>query len=1163
MVTFLKFALGLVLFVITFACVELLLSESWDREGMESHDWLSRSTRMISAELLIATVLVLSLVTIFSVPAIKEEIFVEWSTLGLANVIRLIAAFGLNFFPGYIILAIVGKHELGRLSELITSYFLSLFVLTITGFVSAHIIGVVDGFFLNAFFLVCIALIAVYLFKHFLHKKSRVENSKNFISHRTDFGKRLPILLVGLAVAFMGIWLWWMYSSIGFFIGPPGSDMWRVHNVAQTFLDYQSFRWLHGPWWFSLYLACFTVISGVPSVNAYLALYPLIALSVLSFYLMASNFFKDKRIASISTLSYAIFSGPAWLYALYLRDFNPVISYDKWVQIVFKTGDKFLYQSWYPAFVVGFNAAVVAYASLWWMMYAIWRLDLGNKSNFFLMSIIFVLSYLFHGVDAIVFVVYLAALLMICFLTQNIEGTRRVRLVALSALTGLGIVAFLDVSMTPQYDYFNSISLYALSSRWYYFNSPSFYILTFSLVSIIALTHGKFVESRLMQLHNLIYKKLAPKYASALRRRLAEAVYYLYGVSLLVFVIQFHYLTVATTGYGPVPWYVYPVIGGIPTFLGFAGIVIVLLKWNDIQTKVRDILGFCALSILLLLVFGQTVSFVNEQFFFTRFWERRTLNYIHPVMSLLMAYAMVTLLSPVSVKKPQGIKHLAKICLVSVLTALIVLSSVSSTLIAGDFESRVFFATKPTDEELEALKFLHYSLPLGYKTAYLTRSTGLDYIRAFASDKWTEDRYLWLGQYHHSPSSILSAIRHADIKFLYINRLRDSGELEKNLFLQQLVKVLPKEFENAEVTIYSIPPLRSPAPSSLLGLISSEGKTGETYDTYVLWFMSLMMSGYSYSVITNASDADVFNASETVIVPYDPLPIEQGQLLDWVYNGGHLIMSNTNPYGVFAEMFGLTSKISLVNCDSTENWRALAKRGEISLETTLKVEGAASLRMQNNQSSWEEWIYTPPTSWNLSRYEYLGIWVYGTGGGPRWYLYFTDLNGNERYFSYDLSIFDSATGTYEPSFLGWKLHLIPIREYWGVLDLSAVKNLRIVTGAKLPVNMLIDEIFAFERSKERSVVGVNGIEGMVSIDLPNIEVESLSLGGDAMVIANYTRDGVPVAPFAIQKDLGSGKVTYLNADSFYKSILSEGSVFKAPHEILVKILEIVGIEKPP
>ena len=346
-------------------------------------------------------------------------------------------------------------------------------------------------------------------------------------------------------------------------------------------------------------------------------------------------------------------------------------------------------------------------------------------------------------------------------------------------------------------------------------------------------------------------------------------------------------------------------------------------------------------------------------------------------------------------------------------------------------------------------------------------------------------------------------------------------------------------------------------------MIAPEESEGAAYDAYVLWFLTLMMSGYPYNVILESSNMVLPNATKTVIMPYDPLLVKAGQLLDWVTKGGHLIVSNTNPYGMSSELFGLTSKVSLVGCDSLENWKPLIKRGEISLETSLKVEGAASLRLQNNQSSWEEWVYSPPTPWDLSGYEYFGIWVYGTGGGPIWYLYLTDSNGNENYFRYDLSVFDSVTRTYVPSFTGWKLYLIPIKEYYGHLDLSTINKLRIVTGSRLPVNILIDGIFALAESEERSPVLANGILGAVNVDLPSVEVKALSPSKDAKLVANYTENGIPVTPFAIQKDFGSGTVTYLNINSLYESILSERSGWASPHEILSEILNLIGVQAQP
>jgi hypothetical protein len=493
-----------------------------------------------------------------------------------------------------------------------------------------------------------------------------------------------------------------------------------------------------------------------------------------------------------------------------------------------------------------------------------------------------------------------------------------------------------------------------------------------------------------------------------------------------------------------------------------------------------------------------------------------------------------------------------------------VLSSVSSTLIAGDFALHGYFGASVTEEELQALRYLHYSLPKGFNTGYLARYSGYYYIRSFANDKWIPDPHLWLGQFSYSPGRVISAIRKADIKFLYLNHMRDLQVLKKNLFIQQLIKVLPVEFNNSEVTIYSIPSLQFPSKTASLRLTSPGEKRGAMYDAHVLWSLTLMMREYPYGVISNISDPANLDGAESIIVPYDPLPIEgeTEQLWEWVSNGGHLILSNTNPYGMFSKLVGLISKVSLVNCDSAENWKTAYKiRGEILVEDAVKIEGNASLRFKNDQSSWEEWIYTPPTPWNLSGYEYLGVWVYGTGGGPKWLLYLTDSNDVKDYYRYDLSVFNYKTKTWVANFTGWKLHLIPIEQYFSGLNLSAIKELRMVTGDQMPVNILIDDIFVLEENDKELPMGIaDGIRGTIKIDLPVIEVEGLTPSVDVRVIANYTLSGVPVAPFAIQKDLGSGKVTYLNANLLYQSILSGSSGFSSPYGVLVKILEMIGVE---
>jgi hypothetical protein len=1168
MVTSLKFALGIILFLITFIVGELLLSKDYVVSGTERrHDYSESIGGGAMWESGLVGVFVFSLIIIFLVPSMKGEIFIEWAALELPYVARMIAAFSLNFLPGYVILSIVGKPKLNRLPKLITSYLLSLFVLMITGFVSAKLSGLVNDFFLMAFLLVCIVLAVAYFLKRLLRKRV-LDNPKTHGALPLSFKRVLPTLLVGLAIAFIGIWLLWMYSSIGFLIGAPGTDMWRQHGYAQTFLDYRAFLWINSPWWFNLYLACFIVLAGVPSANAYFALYPLIVLPVLSFHIMAFGFLKNKKMASLATLSYAIFSGPVWLYALYLRDFGPV-SYDAWMPILYEAADKFLNQGRYPPFLIGFTSTSVAYTSLWWIMYAIFQLDLREKFNFFLMTVTVAMSYLIHGVEPVIFIVYLAALLFVFLFTRNDKGKKQVRFAALSVIAALAMVSVIELSLTPQYDYFHSFTrsfahLFMIQmGRYYYLGSSSFSLLALTSSLIFVTTYIKAIETKLMRLNQLVSEKLAPKYSSSLKRNFVEIIFYLYGVALIVWLLLYPSFSTAAFE-GAVPWYLYPVAGGVPFLFGLMGVSILVLRWGSIERKVRDILAFTAIAMILLFFFGQGVSFVNERFFYTGFRERRTLSYIHPMMSILMAYALVTLLGRGHKKKGVSVKYLARIGIISFLTSLIVLSSVSSTLIAGDFAFRGYFGNRVSEEELEALTYLHYSLPRGYNTGYLARYSGYYYIRNLASDKWVPDPRLWLGHYYYSPRSVISAIREADIKLLYLNHMRDSRDLKKNLFIQQLIKVLPVEFNNSEVTIYSIPPLQYPSQEASLRLVSLEEEEGSAmYDAYVLWSLTLTMSEDPYGIISNISDPASLDGAKSILVPSDPLPIESDvvQLLEWVSNGGHLILSNTNPYGMFSKLVGLVSKVPLVNCDSTEDWKTLKMRGEILIENAVKIEGNSSLRLKNDQSSWENWIYTPPTPWNLSGYEYLGIWVYGTGGGPKWLLYLTDSNNTENYFRYDLSVFNYKTKTWVANFTGWKLHLIPIKKYFGNLDLSAIKKLRILTGDLQPVNILIDDIFLLEEiGIEHSIIKTDGIQGTISIDLPIIEVEDLNSSAEVRVIANYTLNGVPVAPFAIQKDLGSGKVTYLNANLLYQSILYGTSGFSSPYEVLLKILETIGVE---
>jgi hypothetical protein len=131
-------------------------------------------------------------------------------------------------------------------------------------------------------------------------------------------------------------------------------------------------------------------------------------------------------------------------------------------------------------------------------------------------------------------------------------------------------------------------------------------------------------------------------------------------------------------------------------------------------------------------------------------------------------------------------------------------------------------------------------------------------------------------------------------------------------------------------------------------------------------------------------------------------------------------------------------------------------------------------------------------------------------------------------------------------------------EYFNGLDLSAIKKLRIVTGFQLPVNMVIEDIFVSGENGQTRPIMINGIQGEASIDLPTTEVNSMVQTANGRVVANYTWNSEPVTPFAIQKEIGNGDVTYLNADLLYESIISESNGFSSSLEMLARVLATVG-----
>jgi len=1168
-----KFVLGFVLLLITFVIVELLFTAEGGQTTEESSSAIERGNSVL--EVLIVVAYMSSLAMIYLISPIYGEFWLWWPNLASAhpfNMIRLAAAFGLNFLPGYFILTIAGKRgEFRGLPKLVTSYLLSVFLITITGFFGAYVRGLIDDFFLNAFLLVNVVIVFAYFIHRLLHRRRTSVDSN--LSPRTIKGFKLELsgILVALVVGFVLLWLLWLYSQIGFFIGGPGSDVWRHHAGAQSFLDGKAFTWLQVPWWFDLYLASSAALSGVPLANAYFSLYPLITIFILSFYVMVSSFFRDKKIAAVATLFYAVFYGFAWLYSIYLRDF--IKSPKTWIGILYETGDKFLIQGWYPPFVIGLKHSVIAVAALWWMVYAVRRLNLRNKLNFFLMSSIWALAYLFHVIDAIIFFVFLGVLLLMYKVSHDTEGVKRIRMAAIAALIALAFVTVIELSLTNYY--LTYPSFYAPSRRYYYFDSPSFYAAAVASVSVTILSYARMPNL----IHTIFvskYQGLKNKLPSWVNERLGvEVIFYLYFIALIVWIVLFEDFHTTQFTLGQVPWYAYPAMLGVPFLLGLVGISFLLFRWRKLDKEVKNALIFGVLSSVLLFIVGYSITVLNLSFFYTGGGERGIMSwYMRPIVGILAAYALFEIFRGIIPRKSLKLRHVAKVAISTLLISLIVIASVSSTLIAQDFCSP-FFVETMSEEERQALTYLHYSLPRGY-VAYLSKSSGTGYIRAFANDKWWDDPGLWLGSTWQlggvrTPEDILSTIKRTNAAYIYLHHSRDSQVLQRSFLLQLLLSVLPVVFQNSEVTIYSVPPsIEAPTfLASELGIVKPPQSDGPTYNAYVLSLFTVALSGgVSYQILNGTSDPKIETVSKTLLIPYDPIPHEENasRLLDWVSRGGNLVVFNTNPFGIFESWIGLREKRMLVSCDSDSGWSRWGGRGTLSIETWVKVEGNASLRFYFDNpllSQWSGWIYNVAKNegkpWNLSEWDTIGIWIYSNStSGPQWYLRLYDGNGNMGQFGNPqfLSRWDGKR--YVPSFQGWKLIVIPIKDYFGKLALANITRLDISTGYQLSTDILVDEIAVYRNITGDTYVA-NSIIGSQTVALPEMSVQTLNISATTGVIANYSFNGLPIAPFAIERNLGSGKVSIVNMlplNNFVVSVVEKIGVYNTLERIY-QMLQII------
>jgi hypothetical protein len=279
-----------------------------------------------------------------------REFFLTWEQIGLLQIIQLASATLISFFmPGYAIIGILTpKNRLELLPRILLAYILSIFITGFTVYLTASLgadFPTTSNILIVIQVLIFISFIlfvflghkdkskrrgAKYLDYSLLLTSSSSLRSKNF--HRKWIKliakNRLELIVFVSLFALVVLSTYFLYGGV--IIG----DQWFHHGRALSFVSSTFYvaslsdEHRKDPPFFSSFLAGFFNMSGLPTVNAYVAINFVNIVPVFAFYYFFSKWVPDgrRKAALLASVLFMLGSGFGWVYLLYLAGTNQVVS---------------------------------------------------------------------------------------------------------------------------------------------------------------------------------------------------------------------------------------------------------------------------------------------------------------------------------------------------------------------------------------------------------------------------------------------------------------------------------------------------------------------------------------------------------------------------------------------------------------------------------------------------------------------------------------------------------------------------------------------------------------------------------------------------------------------------------------------------------------------
>jgi len=1072
------------------------------------------------------------LVIVSLLPSMSESVFVDLHSIGIFSWVRVLSGLFLGvFLPGFTVISLF-EHKLPSSLLLPTSFLLSTFI--------NALIALVTLMFAQPFLpwiLIANTLIIIMNIIKMMHNRNHhLIEYKNIILENENILMFLLFLFqLSLLVSIF------LLSSLTV----PNGDMWD-HAFMTTRIEkgeLTRFGVLTYPPFFPLHLFSVSQLSGLPPINISDVLGLFNIFIILAFYDLTYMLTNNRSVAFLSTFIFTTFGSFTFLVQAILGKM-PANVQSLSQYFLQASGKTMTINSIYTITnIYSYAPVTLHFLSVLVLTSFIIKKD-KVRFSYIVEAILILNLFLLHIAEAVYVLIFLFSALIL-----GLSDIRDSLSLTLGVWLGAIIISYLPFVGAVFSIYIGILYIVAL---------------------VFAVLYGKYFG----KISNLFKKLMSTILSNIVRAILAFVMLFSYGVLLLIWKVLYidrdYYISGLLSYLGAAPTYFIPIAFGLPLLISVLYFSKILLSKNSLSQDKEKILAFLGMAFAIAYLFGKAITYLNLSGYMI-YRELRILftfgGILFPTVSGLALYEVF--------ERFKYLKVNQKIIIAVGLGFLILLNS-GSTFLSATFWSNSGMEAYPINpSELQALE-------------YLKRKANLsNVVLTFRSPRFTKvglTGAVTINRYYVPFSSLSSSIPKFYLQFvdyIYLTK-QDYDVIQKsNAYMKSVLSTLPLIFNNSEVLIFEVPQnvKRCNGETSVPIVINTDLKEASPK-------IALLDSlGLSYSIYDEWDLRYFMNDRIVILIDDAKNSSEAEKYIDWVKEGGQLIILGTTE-GYFSQSMRIRAKEKVIFQESWasqerfKEWnfdlRGGLKMDDISISDVYQYRGSNSLLVDAIKGGILGLAY--PRRWPKSFPFAIGTWFmllenkttiknslilmnglasgvglvdsdysldYYYDGGKiiydiaeiypqRWQkieLYFPDPNTCYVYLNDTLVFVGPRSTRYDPPEVTYG------GEYYQSIYIFFVGSYRALWNGlyyAVPDTVSVDGVDGFHLGSKFDIRPKESFDGVVHVS------------------SWYTLDGKKVAPFVFEKEIGRGKILYVNFAPLLKSKPGE---YSDPRAILKSLDE--------